>query len=59
MHHREPLLLCEVEEMSYLEIAEILLIPIGTVMSRLAGTRTGIRQALLAFPRLRGLDSRQ
>src|ERR1700730_17006273 len=31
--YREALLLCEAEEMSYQEIAEILLIPIGTVMS--------------------------
>src|SRR3984957_14298241 len=30
--YREALLLCEAEEMSYQEIAEILLIPIGTVM---------------------------
>src|SRR5208282_1937755 len=36
VHYRETLLLCEVEEMSYQEIAEILSIPIGTVMSRLA-----------------------
>ena len=33
-HYREPLLLCDVEEMSYQEIAEILSIPMGTVMSR-------------------------
>src|SRR6202162_2196853 len=32
---REILLLCEVEEMSYQEIAETLAIPAGTVMSRL------------------------
>jgi DNA-directed RNA polymerase specialized sigma24 family protein len=64
VQHREPLLLWEVEEMSYLEIAEmeiaeILSIPTGTVMSRPARTRKGVRQSLLAFPRLRGLDSRQ
>src|SRR5712691_5912404 len=35
LHFREILLLCEVEEMSYQEIAEALSIPIGTVMSRL------------------------
>src|SRR3984885_14082706 len=39
VHYRETLLLCEVEEMSYQEIAEILSIPIGTVMSRLARAR--------------------
>jgi len=36
---REILLLCEVEEMSYQEIAEALAIPIGTVMSRLSRGR--------------------
>jgi DNA-directed RNA polymerase specialized sigma24 family protein len=34
MHFWEILLLCEVEEMSYPEIAETLSIPLGTVMSR-------------------------
>src|SRR6204780_398054 len=33
---REVILLCDVEDASYREIAEILSIPIGTVMSRLA-----------------------
>ena len=47
VHYRETLLLCEVEEMSYQEIAEILSIPIGTVMSRLARARRGVRQSLL------------
>jgi len=45
-HYRETLLLCEVEEMSYGEIAEILSIPIGTVMSRLARARKVVRQSL-------------
>ena len=45
-HYREPLILCEVEEMSYREIAEILSIPIGTVMSRLARARKVVRQSL-------------
>jgi RNA polymerase sigma-70 factor (ECF subfamily) len=39
VHFREILLLCEVEEMSYQEIAETLAIPIGTVMSRLSRAR--------------------
>jgi len=46
VHYRETLLLCEVEEMSYQEIAEVLSIPIGTVMSRLARARKAIRAAL-------------
>jgi RNA polymerase sigma factor (sigma-70 family) len=47
-HYREALLLCEVEEMSYQEIAEVLSIPIGTVMSRLARARRGVRKSLLS-----------
>jgi RNA polymerase sigma-70 factor (ECF subfamily) len=39
LHFREILLLCDVEEMSYLEIAETLSIPVGTVMSRLSRAR--------------------
>jgi len=46
-HYRETLLLCEVEEMSYQEIGEILSIPIGTVMSRLARGRKAVRESLL------------
>ena len=44
--YREPLLLCDVEEMSYREIAEIMSIPIGTVMSRLARGRKAVRNSL-------------
>ena len=50
MHYREALLLCEVEEMSYQEIAEILTIPMGTVMSRLARARKAVRESLLSAP---------
>ena len=50
VHYKEALLLCEVEEMSYQEIAEILTIPIGTVMSRLARARKAVRESLLSAP---------
>jgi RNA polymerase sigma-70 factor (ECF subfamily) len=43
---REILLLCEVEEMAYQEIAETLAIPIGTVMSRLSRARKALRDWL-------------
>jgi RNA polymerase sigma-70 factor (ECF subfamily) len=43
---REILLLCEVEEMSYQEISETLVIPIGTVMSRLSRARKRLRDLL-------------
>lgn len=46
LHFREILLLCEVEEMSYQEIAEALTIPIGTVMSRLSRARKALREIL-------------
>jgi len=45
-HFREILLLCEVEEMSYQEIAETLAIPQGTVMSRLSRARAALRELL-------------
>jgi RNA polymerase sigma-70 factor (ECF subfamily) len=43
---REVILLCDVEEASYREIAEILSIPIGTVMSRLARARKAVGEAV-------------
>jgi RNA polymerase sigma-70 factor (ECF subfamily) len=52
---REVLLLCEVEEMSYQEMAETLSIPVGTVMSRLSRARKMMR-ARLAPPLERGLQ---
>lgn len=53
VHYRETLILCEVEEMSYQEIAEILSIPIGTVMSRLARARRALRESLGRSPVVR------
>jgi RNA polymerase sigma factor (sigma-70 family) len=45
---REVILLCDVEDASYQEIAEILSIPIGTVMSRLARARKAVRESVLS-----------
>ncbi len=42
----EVILLCDVEEMKYKEIAATLDIPIGTVMSRIARARSALRAAL-------------
>lgn len=47
---REVLLLSDVEGASYREISEILSIPVGTVMSRLARARKAVRKSLLNGP---------
>jgi RNA polymerase sigma-70 factor (ECF subfamily) len=46
LRFREIILLCDVEEMSYQEIAETLSIPAGTVMSRLSRARAELRRRL-------------
>jgi RNA polymerase sigma factor (sigma-70 family) len=43
---REALLLCDVEEIKYKDIALILDLPIGTVMSRISRARRTLRQLL-------------
>ncbi len=44
--YRDILILADVEEFSYKEIAEIQQIPIGTVMSRLSRARAALRRVL-------------
>jgi RNA polymerase sigma-70 factor, ECF subfamily len=44
----EVMLLCDVEEMKYREIAAVLEVPIGTVMSRVARARAVLREKLAA-----------
>ena len=46
LDHREPLLLVSVEQLTYAECAEVLGIPIGTVMSRVSRARTALRELL-------------
>jgi len=52
---RLPVILADVEGFSYKEIAEMLDIPIGTVMSRLHRGRKGMQKALYKYARDRGL----
>ena len=53
--YRIAVLLADVEGFAYKEIAEILDIPIGTVMSRLHRGRKALQKRLLEFGRSRGL----
>jgi RNA polymerase sigma-70 factor (ECF subfamily) len=50
----EVLLLCDVEEMKYREIAMVTGIPIGTVMSRIARARAFVRKELAAAAKVEG-----
>ena len=52
---RIPVLLADVEGFSYKEIAEIVDVPIGTVMSRLHRGRKALQKALYDFAVDRGL----
>ncbi len=58
-HFRLPVLLADVEGFSYKEIAEIMDVPIGTVMSRLHRGRKALQKALWAFAEQRGLTGEQ
>lgn len=51
--HREVLVLREMEECNYREIASILGVPIGTVMSRLSRARAQLVRELVGDPRSR------
>ena len=52
---RIPVLLADVEGFSYKEIADIMDVPIGTVMSRLHRGRRALQKALYDFGLERGL----
>ena len=47
---REPILLVAVEQLSYAECAEVLRIPVGTVMSRISRGRVALRALLEGRP---------
>ena len=52
---RSCILLKDIEHFSYQEIAEILEIPVGTVMTHLARGRAKLRSDLLTYARKRGI----
>ncbi len=51
---RMPVILADIEGMSYKEIAEALQIPIGTVMSRISRARRQLQQSLWNYARDKG-----
>ena len=55
-HYREVVLLTDVHEFSYKEAAQILNIPIGTVMSRLNRARTQLRNSLANVAKEYGIN---
>lgn len=58
-HYRSVVLLADVHEFDYKEIAEILQIPIGTVMSRLNRARTQLRKSLTNAASAYGIKAAQ
>ncbi|HYL57241.1 MAG TPA: sigma-70 family RNA polymerase sigma factor [Candidatus Acidoferrales bacterium] len=52
---REAIMLVDVEELSYQEVAGVLDIPIGTVKSRVSRGRAILREALARFAKERGI----
>jgi RNA polymerase sigma-70 factor, ECF subfamily len=54
---REVVLLADVQEFSYKEIADVLRIPVGTVMSRLSRGRKMLRTELADFAHSRGIKN--
>jgi RNA polymerase sigma-70 factor, ECF subfamily len=57
--HRMVVVLADIEELSYKEIAEVLGCPIGTVMSRLHRARRTLRGRLLEYAREEGGSASQ
>ncbi len=58
-HFRLPVLLADVEGFSYKEIADIMEIPIGTVMSRLHRGRKALQKSLWEYAKEHRIGSRE
>jgi len=56
-HYRSVVLLADVHEFDYKEVAQILDVPIGTVMSRLNRARTQLKKSLAGVARSYGIRS--
>lgn len=56
--HHSVLVLVDLEERSYADAADVLMIPVGTVRSRLFRARRMAQEALIAYAQDRGLDTR-
>src|SRR5437588_6548001 len=54
LNFRMPVILADIEGLSYKEIAEALQIPIGTVMSRISRARRQLQQSLWEYAKDRG-----
>jgi RNA polymerase sigma-70 factor (ECF subfamily) len=54
LNFRMPVILADIEGLSYKEIAEALQIPIGTVMSRISRARRQLQQSLWEYAKERG-----
>jgi RNA polymerase sigma-70 factor (ECF subfamily) len=56
-HHRVVVILSDLEELSYAEIAQVLAVPVGTVRSRLARARGTLQKLLWQQAGERGLST--
>jgi RNA polymerase sigma-70 factor, ECF subfamily len=56
-HHRVVVILSDLEELSYAEIAQVLAVPVGTVRSRLARARSALQKLLWQQADERGLKA--
>ena len=54
LNFRMPIILADIEGLSYKEIAEALQIPIGTVMSRISRGRRQLQRSLWQYAKERG-----